>query len=649
MCPDESTGAAHDRKYGDGTRGLSYADVAVLVRTSTDARTYMQALQRRAIPAVFRAGPDLFSQPEVMLFLAVLGKAAGDDAFVGASFGGTMPSRIHDVLSCGEHMDDVVVAACDRLRDEGLSLTENAADRLLAAARAVSMKITAETTPSAEDVAKLAAPQLRAWLRGRGSPRRVFPQQLYHLLLAEAGVGEWGDSSRTTSALFHLGQLSTLIKGMETPGWVETSHFRYLLRALCHWGAGNARIEEAPLLTRPEAVTITTIHSAKGLEFPAVFLADVVPRRFPSQKARSKPDLPLDGAILARIDPEALADNANLDGERRLMYVALTRAERYLVITCSKQSKFFKPVAQLVSDAGGTREPTAALHMIDLTRREYERDIRLVTSFSDLRYYLECPHDFYLRKVLGFAPTIDQAFGYGRSVHNLMRAVHGDPDTWAGLANDRQKLRGELARLADRGVFYLRYTTGEPLQRMRAKAVEIVATYVETYAGELRRLHFEPERPFETLLEEADTLVSGVMDVIRLDDPPQVTLIDFKSGEVASDRAEKLDEDEMRLQVTLYGLAAKRELEYEPDSGLVRYLGERDPTRRELKIPLDTSALEEARQTVTLTAQAIRSRDFGGGPRKGPRAPGLHSRCQECDFASFCDHSQARSARSRAS
>jgi len=57
--------------------------------------------------------------------------------------------------------------------------------------------------------------------------------------------------------------------------------------------------------------------------------------------------------------------------------------------------------------------------------------IHLATSFSDLRYYLECPHDFYLRKVLGFAPTIDQAFGYGRGVHNLMRAIHSDPAKWA--------------------------------------------------------------------------------------------------------------------------------------------------------------------------------------------------------------------------
>ena len=48
----------------------------------------------------------------------------------------------------------------------------------------------------------------------------------------------------------------------------------------------------------------------------------------------------------------------------------------------------------------------------------FSREDRLTTSFSDLRYFLECPHDFYLRVVLGFSPTIDQAFGYGRGVHN---------------------------------------------------------------------------------------------------------------------------------------------------------------------------------------------------------------------------------------
>lgn len=65
---------------------------------------------------------------------------------------------------------------------------------------------------------------------------------------------------------------------------------------------------------------------------------------------------------------------------------------------------------------------------------------------------------------------------------------------------------------------------------------------------------------------------------------PRVSVIDLKSGHPDSDRRTSLNENLMRLQVTLYGLAAKRELEYEPDRGLVRYLGEQNNRKKELVV-----------------------------------------------------------------
>ena len=132
----------------------------------------------------------------------------------------------------------------------------------------------------------------------------------------------------------------------------------------------------------------------------------------------------------------------------------------------------------------------------------------------------------------------------------------------------------------------------------------------------------KPERAFETLIEEAKTLVSGVIDVIRLEDPPRVTIIDFKSGEPDSDNAMKLDEDEMRLQISLYGLAAKRELEYEPELGLVRYLGEQDPTKRELAVQFDQQSLDGAPNVVVEAARAISQRRFNSSGRSERLARG---------------------------
>jgi DNA helicase-2/ATP-dependent DNA helicase PcrA len=384
----------------------------------------------------------------------------------------------------------------------------------------------------------------------------------------------------------------------------------------------------------------------KGLEFAAVFLADVCAQRFPSSRASQVPDLPLDGKILQEIDIAALADNGNRDGERRLMYVALTRAERFLFISHSgnRTSQFIKQLRDLVTASGGlvTDNPARLLKELKYAPKEYRRDVRLATSFSDLRYYLECAHDFYLRKVLGFAPTIDQAFGYGRGIHNLMRAIHSDPKKWAAFANDSEALKREIRTLIDRGLFYLRYTTGAPANNMRDHGVAIVAGYVQQYAPELEKLTFEPEKEFETLVEYEDghggALISGAIDIVRQDNPPRVTLIDFKSGDRESDKHQRLNEEEMKFQIALYAVAAKRELQYQPGQGLVRYLGSEDKTNGELRVSFGGDTLQNVKSRVAQTAAKIRDRKFMTGPV--PQENGQH-RCKSCDFVGICGMREA--------
>jgi DNA helicase-2/ATP-dependent DNA helicase PcrA len=176
---------------------------------------------------------------------------------------------------------------------------------------------------------------------------------------------------------------------------------------------------------------------------------------------------------------------------------------------------------------------------------------------------------------------------------------------------------------------------------MRRRATEVITEYVLHYADELARLQFEPEREFETLLESEQTLISGAIDVVRLDDPPRISIIDFKSGEPQSD-AHALDEEEMRLQVTVYGLAAKHELEYEPDRGLVRYLGG-DEAGTELEVDLTGGAIAEARSAISETARSIRERAYFTGP--AATANPRERRCANCDFLPFCGMEEARETR----
>jgi DNA helicase-2/ATP-dependent DNA helicase PcrA len=650
LVPSKEKGAKHDKK-GGSHRGLTLADIGVLVRSSTNVRTYMEALEDAGIPSVVRAGPDLFSQPEVLLFLSALALTAGCGEFIGSPINSkSLPKRIESVLRCDARPEIVLSAAAKALRQAGLTFDPKTEERLLTASKAIHLRIATNTSLTVKQAATYRTPKLRDFLTATNSIRRVFPQQLFHMLLSEAQIEAWDTGKgRGQTAVFHLGALSGLITGLETPGWTSTGDYPWQIIGLCQYGAEKGRVEEQPLMVQPDAVGISTIHAVKGLEFAAVFLADVCALRFPSGMASRKPQLPLAGKIVREIDVASLADNDNHDGERRLMYVAITRAERFLFISCSgtKTSSFVKELRDLVKESGGlvTANSKRLLEDLKYAPMEHLRNDRLATSFSDLRYYLECPHDFYLRKVLGFSPTIDQAFGYGRGVHNLMRAVHSDPKKWAALAKKPDALEREIRGLVDLGLFYLRYTTGNPAENMRAKGIEIVANYIQRYASELEKLTFEPEKEFETLIEyedgEGGVLVSGAIDIVRQDDPPRVTLIDFKSGDPESDKHQRLNEEEMQAQVALYAVAAKKELQYEPDQGLVRYLDvdpKDDKSKTELQVPLDHESLIKVNKMVAQTARRIREREFTVGP--APRPDGT-PRCSTCDFLGFCGMKEA--------
>lgn len=647
LVPSEAEGAVHDKKDGSH-RGLTLSDIAILVRSSTDVRTYMQALEDAGIPCVVRAGPDLFSQPEILLFVAALAITAGTDQFYGSPFNPkSLPNRIQSVLGCAPQPTVVLHEAAKALRRTGLAFDRKAEDRLMLGSEALHQRIKNGRTLTAAQAAAFRTPGLRHLLASKNELRRLFPQKLFHMLLSEAEVDIWDTGEgRGQTALFHLGALSSLITGLETPGWTSIDGYPWQIIGLCQYGAEEGRAEEQPLMVQPDFVSISTVHGAKGLEFPAIFLADVCAQRFPSSRATQIPNLPLDGKIVQSIDVAALADNSNHDGERRLMYVALTRAERFLFISYSgnRTSQFIKELRTLVADSGGTVTDDSArlLEELKYAPKEHRRDVRLATSFSDLRYYLECPHDFYLRKVLAFAPTIDQAFGYGRGVHNLMRAIHSDPKKWAILAKDRKALEREIGKLIERGLFYLRYTTGDPAANMRVKGVRIISDYVQRYAAELAALTFEPEKEFETLVEYEDgqggALISGAIDIVRQDDPPRVTLIDFKSGDPDSDKHQSLNEEEMQFQVALYAVAAKKELQYQPDQGLVRYLDPEDKTRSELRVSFNADVLRDVKSRIARTAAKVRDRKFIAGPT--PQANG-NDRCSTCDFVGLCGMKEA--------
>jgi superfamily I DNA/RNA helicase len=100
---------------------------------------------------------------------------------------------------------------------------------------------------------------------------------------------------------------------------------------------------------RPDAVTIATVHQAKGMRWPAVFVPCMRRSRFPGKRQ--------DGLGVFRIVPEAAVNNSDRyrgseDDERRLFYVAATRAQKYLALSFSPgPGKLYQRESQFFAEA----------------------------------------------------------------------------------------------------------------------------------------------------------------------------------------------------------------------------------------------------------------------------------------------------------
>ncbi|MCW0008407.1 ATP-binding domain-containing protein, partial [Burkholderia pseudomallei] len=163
----------------------------------------------------------------------------------------------------------------------------------------------------------------------------------------------------------------------------------------------GAKVSGEVAATRPDAVTVSTVHQVKGLEFPVVFVVDVVPGRFPGKRSNYSGLLPAD--LLASAIARGAYSNTR-EAEARLFYTALTRAERYLYVTgaaslpngkrTNRQSEFaaaLQDVELIVDPLPPPPELSPA------APRQREDESTLPTSFSDIKCYLPCPMNYRFR------------------------------------------------------------------------------------------------------------------------------------------------------------------------------------------------------------------------------------------------------------
>lgn len=454
--------------------------------------------------------------------------------------------------------------------------------------------------------------------------RKVYPQNLLHQLTDALMLRDLTDET----ALRDLGLFSDIIKDIEQTYVSIDSEWRYreMLNFLQNI-AQDYELESLDYISKTDAVNVSTIHKVKGLEFPVVFVVDLVAQRFPGRSSSYS------GALPQELMSQAINRGAygnRIEDEARLFYTAITRAERLLYLSGSavhpglkrakKQSTFLASLNHAYM-----REDT----LIDNLAEKMEMqprfdDNELPTDFSSVKSYLTCPYMYKLQSIYGYNAAVPELFGFGQTTHTILERLHQK-------FKDRIPTEVEVAEMVE-STFMLKHVfpSNDPINRPgsyeRAKTLvhKIMKLYVKEYGSDFCRLR-QDEARFELLVEDA--LITGSIDLLLKEDEDKsiqsAEVIDFKSMEIPDD-IEQQDWREMSIQVQLYSKAAREVIGQNAETGFVHTL----KNNKRVEVPVDVDSVQNAIKAIEWAVKGILQGDF---PMRA-----CQSNCGHCDFKSMC-------------
>ncbi|MDY6858977.1 MAG: UvrD-helicase domain-containing protein [Pseudomonadota bacterium] len=278
-----------------GTRGLepfSLDDMAILVRASHQMRAFEDRFLTIGLPYRVIGGPRFYERMEIRDAMAYFRVAVSPDDDLAFERIVNTPKR-----GLGDKAQQKMQAMA---RSNGVSLVEGA--RLLLAAKGLTGKGAAELKKLLDGIGR--------W-HGAALDDRAGHIELAEMILEESGYTEHWQNDKTPEAPGRLENLKELVKALE--------QFENLQGFLEH----VALIMDNETEETGAKISIMTLHGAKGLEFPAVFLPGWEDGLFPSQRSMDETGL------------------KGLEEERRLAYVGITRAEKLCTISFAANRRVY--------------------------------------------------------------------------------------------------------------------------------------------------------------------------------------------------------------------------------------------------------------------------------------------------------------------
>ena len=438
----------------------------------------------------------------------------------------------------------------------------------------------------------------------------------------------------------YVNQLAQFMKDWEPKS--ETGGLAEFLEYLDYFqqAGGTLSLEDgAP----GDAVQLMTVHGAKGLEFPHVFLLRVNFNAFPARNRAPLFEFP------DRLMKEELPEgDFHIQEERRLFYVALTRAQDRLTITSLTEKKGKMPVfiEDLLMDPAVKRRdlqqsapklkkqaprPTAvplctpASELFPVSEEpprifsriaSWAEEFRpptpepLKLSSSAVDNYRKCPQRYAFSYLWSLKEGPRAALTFGSVMHTTIKRFV-----------DQLKKGVKLPFAEVQRVYETEWTSAGFEDHYQE------AEYKKDGLEQLRAFHatmlqaspqiLEQEKAFELPLAN-DVILTGRMDQVNSLGRNDVEIVDYKTGKPRKDSDARKD-----LQLSIYALAAKEIFEWNPVRLVFQYL----QTNQTQVTSRDSKQLDDAEKIVQEAAADIRAAQF-------PPNPGFV--CRSCAYKPIC-------------
>ena len=461
-------------------------------------------------------------------------------------------------------------------------------------------------------------------------PKETAGQILYYFL-EDSGMVKELTTVSVTSDERRVQNISRFFDKLKS---FETVNEDASVGAVIDWIDLASELGESPLAAETDwaehdAVTILTVHSSKGLEFPVVFLPHLIVGRFPTYNRREQVPLPDD--LIKEVLPEG---DFHVQEERRLFYVGMTRAKDRLYVTASKfyseggkRERKISPfvIEALGNQAVGNKKTVAGnkqLSFLDYQKHDVpgpsqqeqiQRTPISNLSYSQIDTFNLCPLKYKFRYILKIPVPASSAASFGQSVHESLRAFYRQ------VQEGKQVIESDLVSQLDTYWIPWGYSSRSHENRTKEQGRHMLKEYFK-HAFIPGKKPVSLEQFFMVRLNPS-LRITGKID--RIDEHNGVLeVIDYKTGKVPS----KKDIDES-LQMTMYALAVTDKGVFGRDADRVVLSFYFLQDQEKISTTRTVEQVETARKELVSVAEKIRASSFAP-------TPGRH--CNFCEFRPIC-------------